>query len=100
MFRRVLFTTKLTGEIDAFTFRYYENLFRELQVAGPFLNTLYFSLGAALLATLLGGTIELDRGAHGHAASRPWLLYGIHFFGTPLILYRSAGSLFSGKQAR
>ena len=34
-----------------------EDLFRELQVIGPFLNTFYFSLGAALLATLLGGTI-------------------------------------------
>ena len=35
-----LFTTKLTGEIDQFTFRYYENLISELRVVGPFLNTL------------------------------------------------------------
>ena len=29
-----LFTTKLTGELDEFTLRYYEELFRELQVFG------------------------------------------------------------------
>ena len=42
-----LFTTKLTGEIDEFTLRYYQDLLRELQVIGPFLNTFYFSLGSA-----------------------------------------------------
>ncbi|HWH78078.1 MAG TPA: hypothetical protein VNT76_11930, partial [Candidatus Binatus sp.] len=46
-----LFTTTLTGEIDKFTLRYYEDLVRELQVVGPFLNTLYFAVGAALLST-------------------------------------------------
>src|SRR5512147_2026066 len=42
-----LFTTKLTGEIDQFTLRYYEDLFRELQLLGPFLNTFYFYIGSA-----------------------------------------------------
>ncbi len=31
-----LFTTKLTGELDEFTFRYYRDLFRELQVWARF----------------------------------------------------------------
>src|ERR687895_603885 len=52
-----LFTTKLTGEIDQFTFQYYQDLIRELQVIGPFLNTMYFSVGSALFATLLGSSI-------------------------------------------
>src|SRR5947208_9340060 len=52
-----LFTTKLTGELDEFTFRYYQELFRELQVFGPFLNTVYFSIGSALLATIIGGVV-------------------------------------------
>ena len=57
-----LFTTKLTGEIDQFTLRYYEDLFRELQIIGPFLNTFYFSIGSAVFATLLGGSIAwIDR---------------------------------------
>ena len=52
-----LFTTKLTGELDYFTFRFYRDLFRELQGLGPFLNTVYFAVGSAILATLLGGLI-------------------------------------------
>jgi iron(III) transport system permease protein len=82
-----LFTTKLTGEIDEFTFRYYQDLIRELQVVGPFLNTLYFSIGSALLATLLGGSIawivtRTDAPLRG-------LGYFTAFasFGTPFILY-------------
>ena len=50
-----LFTTKLTGELDEFTLSYYRDMFRELQVLGPFLNTVYFSVGSALLATLIVG---------------------------------------------
>src|SRR5262245_45819277 len=52
-----LFTTKLTGELDEFTLSYYRDMFRELQVIGPFLNTVYFSVGSALLATILGGLV-------------------------------------------
>src|SRR5512145_1664251 len=36
-----LFTTKLTGELDQFTFNYYSNLLTELRVLGPVLNTIY-----------------------------------------------------------
>lgn len=92
-----LFTTKLTGEIDEFTFRYYRDLFRELQVVGPFLNTLYFSVGSALLATLLGGLIawivtRTDAPFRG-------LGYFTAFasFGTPFILYTIGWLLLLGK---
>ena len=92
-----LFTTKLTGEIDEFTFRYYQNLFRELQVVGPFLNTLYFSVGSALLATLMGGAIawivtRTDTPLRG-------LGYFTAFtsFGTPFILYTIGWLLLLGK---
>jgi iron(III) transport system permease protein len=92
-----LFTTKLTGEIDEFTFRYYRDLVRELQVVGPFLNTLYFSVGSALLATLLGGLIawivtRTDAPLRG-------LGYFTAFasFGTPFILYTIGWLLLLGK---
>ena len=92
-----LFTTKLTGEIDEFTFRYYRDLAREFQVVGPFLNTLYFSAGSALLATLLGGVIawivtRTDAPLRG-------LGYFTAFasFGTPFILYTIGWLLLLGK---
>ena len=92
-----LFTTKLTGEIDQFTLRYYQDLFRELQVLGPFLNTFYFSIGSALLATLLGGSIawivvRTDSPLRG-------LGYFTAFasFGTPFILYTIGWLLLLGK---
>ena len=92
-----LFTTKLTGEIDQFTLRYYEDLLRELQILGPFLNTFYFAIGSALCATVLGGSIA-------------WLvvrtdcpLRGLGYFtafasfGTPFILYTIGWLLLLGK---
>jgi iron(III) transport system permease protein len=92
-----LFTTKLTGEIDEFTLRYYQDLLRELQVIGPFLNTFYFSLGSALLATLLGGSIawivtRTDSPLRG-------LGYFTAFasFGTPFILYTIGWLLLLGR---
>ena len=92
-----LFTTKLTGEIDQFTLRYYEDLFRELQIIGPFLNTFYFSIGSALFATLLGGSIawivvRTDSPLRG-------LGYFTAFasFGTPFILYTIGWLLLLGK---
>jgi len=92
-----LFTTKLTGEIDQFTLRYYEDLLRELQIIGPFLNTFYFSAGSALLATLLGGSIawivvRTDSPLRG-------LGYFTAFasFGTPFILYTIGWLLLLGK---
>jgi len=92
-----LFTTKLTGEIDQFTLQYYSNLFGELRVLGPFLNTIYFSIGSALLATLIGGTIawivvRTDTPLRG-------LGYFTAFasFGTPFILYTIGWLLLLGK---
>jgi iron(III) transport system permease protein len=92
-----LFTTKLTGELDEFTLSYYRGMFRELQVLGPFLNTVYFSVGSALLATLLGGLVawivtRTDSPLRG-------LGYFTAFasFGTPFILYTIGWLLILGK---
>lgn len=92
-----LFTTKLTGEIDEFTFRYYQNLLSELRVVGPLLNTFYFSIGSALLATLVGGSIawivvRTDTPLRG-------LGYFTAFasFGTPFILYTIGWLLLLGR---
>jgi iron(III) transport system permease protein len=92
-----LFTTKLTGEIDQFTLRYYEDLLRELQIIGPFLNTFYFSIGSALCATMLGGSIawlvvRTDTPLRG-------LGYFTAFasFGTPFILYTIGWLLLLGR---
>jgi iron(III) transport system permease protein len=92
-----LFTTTFTGEVDQFTLRYYEELLRELRVLGPFLNTLYFSVGSALLATLFGGVVawvvtRTDTPLRG-------LGYFTAFasFGTPFILYTIGWLLLLGK---
>ncbi|HZA52841.1 MAG TPA: iron ABC transporter permease [Candidatus Udaeobacter sp.] len=92
-----LFTTKLTGELDEFTLSYYQAMFRELQVLEPFLNTVYFSVGSALLATLLGGLVawivtRTDSPLRG-------LGYFTAFasFGTPFILYTIGWLLILGK---
>ncbi|HKY08160.1 MAG TPA: iron ABC transporter permease [Candidatus Binatia bacterium] len=92
-----LFTTKLTGEIDQFTLQYYKNLITELRVIGPFLNTMYFSVGSALLATAIGGAIawivtRTDTPLRG-------LGYFTAFasFGTPFILYTIGWLLLLGK---
>jgi len=92
-----LFTTKLTGEIDQFTFQYYRQLFAELTIIGPFLNSLYFSIGSAVFATLLGGSIawvvtRTDVPLRG-------LGYFTAFasFGTPFILYTIGWLLLLGR---
>ena len=97
VFQTSLFTTKLTGELDEFTLRYYEELFRELQVLGPFLNTVYFSIGSALFATIIGGVVawvvtRTDTPLRG-------LGYFTAFasFGTPFILYTIGWLLLLGK---
>src|SRR5918995_4850823 len=92
-----LFTTTFTGELDQFTLRYYEELLRELRVLGPLLNTFYFSIGSAVLATLIGGTVawvvtRTDTPLRG-------LGYFTAFasFGTPFILYTIGWLLLLGK---
>jgi iron(III) transport system permease protein len=92
-----LFTTKLTGELDEFTLRYYVELFRELQVMGPLVNTLYFAIGSAFIATIIGGVVawivtRTDTPLRG-------LGYFTAFasFGTPFILYTIGWLLLLGK---
>ena len=92
-----LFTTKLTGELDEFTLRFYGDLFRELQVIEPFLNILYFAVGSALLATLIGGAVSWI--ATRTDAPLRGLGYFTAFasFGTPFILYTIGWLLLLGK---
>ncbi|MBM4264417.1 MAG: iron ABC transporter permease [Deltaproteobacteria bacterium] len=92
-----LFTSKLTGEIDQFTFKYYRDLLSGLQIIGPFLNSFYFSVLSAVCATTLGGSIawivvRTDSPLRG-------LGYFTAFasFGTPFILYTIGWLLLLGK---
>ncbi|MGE5219704.1 MAG: ABC transporter permease [Chloroflexota bacterium] len=92
-----LFTTKLTGEIDQFTFRYYRDLFAELQVLGPFLNTVYFSVGSAVLATALGGTIAWIVTRTDAPVRTLGYFTAFASFGTPFILYTIGWLLLLGR---
>jgi iron(III) transport system permease protein len=92
-----LFTTNLTGEIDQFTFRYYEELIRELQVAGPFLNSVYFSIGSALLATVLGGSVAWIVTRTDAPFRSLGYFTAFASFGTPFILYTIGWLLLLGK---
>jgi iron(III) transport system permease protein len=92
-----LFTTKLTGEIDQFTFRYYSDLLSELQVVGPLLNTLYFSVGTALLATVLGGSIAWIVTRTDAPLRALGYFTAFASFGTPFILYTIGWLLLLGK---
>src|SRR5439155_9360768 len=72
-------------------------LFRELQVLGPFLNTVYFSIGSALFVTIIGGVVAW-------VVTRPDTpLRGLGYFtafasfGTPFILYTIGWLLLLGK---
>jgi iron(III) transport system permease protein len=92
-----LFTTKLTGEIDQFTFRYYEDLLSELRVLGPFLNTVYFSIGSALLATAMGGAIAWIVVRTDTPLRALGYFTAFASFGTPFILYTIGWILLLGK---
>ena len=92
-----LYTTKLTGEIDQFTLRYYEDLLRELQIIGPFLNTFYFSMGSALCATVLGGTIAWLVVRTDSPLRSLGYFTAFASFGTPFILYTIGWLLLLGK---
>lgn len=92
-----LFTSKITGEIDQFTFKYYKDLLSGLQIIGPFLNSFYFAVLSAVCATALGGSIawivvRTDSPLRG-------LGYFTAFasFGTPFILYTIGWLLLLGK---
>ncbi len=92
-----LFTTKLTGEIDQFTFRYYRDLLTELRVLGPFLNTVYFSIGSALLATALGGAIAWIVTRTNAPLRGLGYFTAFASFGTPFILYTIGWLLLLGR---
>ncbi len=92
-----LYTTKLTGEIDQFTLRYYEDLLRELQIIGPFLNTFYFSMGSALCATALGGSIAWLVVRTDSPLRSLGYFTAFASFGTPFILYTIGWLLLLGK---
>src|SRR5258706_1886739 len=92
-----LFTTTLTGEIDQFTLRYYEDLVRELQIIGPFLNTFYFAVGAALLSTILGGSIAWIVVRTDSPLRSLGYFTAFASFGTPFILYTIGWLLLLGK---
>lgn len=91
-----LFTTKMTGELDQFTLKYYGELL-QTRLFGPLLNTIWFSIGSALSSTLIGGVIawvvtRTDSPLRG-------LGYFTAFasFGTPFILYTIGWLLLLGK---
>src|SRR5689334_12893571 len=92
-----LFTTKLTGEIDQFTLEYYRNLIGELRVLGPFLNTLYFSIGSALLATFFGGAVAWIVTRTDAPLRALGYFTAFASFGTPFILYTIGWLLLLGK---
>ena len=92
-----LFTTTLTGEIDQFTLKYYQDLLRELQVIGPFLNTFYFSIGSAVCATLLGGSIAWIVVRTDSPLRALGYFTAFASFGTPFILYTIGWLLLLGK---
>src|SRR5437870_398117 len=92
-----LTTTTLSGGVGGFTLRHYRDVLSGFRLSAPLVNTLYFAIGSAFLATLIGGVIA-------------WLvtrtdtpLRGLgHFtafasFGTPFILYTIGWLLLLGK---
>jgi iron(III) transport system permease protein len=92
-----LFTTKLTGEIDQFTFQYYRDVFAELSILEPFLNSLYFSVGSAIFATLLGGCIAWIVTRTDAPLRALGYFTAFASFGTPFILYTIGWLLLLGK---
>jgi iron(III) transport system permease protein len=92
-----LFTTTLTGELDQFTLRYYQELFHELQVLGPFLNTLYFAMGTALFATIIGGSVAWIATRTDTPLRALGYFTAFASFGTPFILYTIGWLLLLGK---
>lgn len=92
-----LSTTTLTGALGEFTLRHYRDVLSGFRFAAPLMNTLYFALGSAFLATFLGGAIawlvtRTDTPLRG-------LGYFTAFasFGTPFILYTIGWLLLLGK---
>ena len=92
-----LFTTKLTGEIDQFTLRYYADLLKEFGVVAPLLNTLYFSVGTAFVATVIGGSVAWIVTRTDAPLRTLGYFTAFASFGTPFILYTIGWILLLGK---
>lgn len=92
-----LFTTKITGEIDQFTFQYYRDVFAELTILGPFLNSLFFAVGSAVFATMLGGCIAWIVTRTDAPFRALGYFTAFASFGTPFILYTIGWLLLLGK---
>lgn len=92
-----LFTTKITGEIDQFTFQYYRDVFAELTILGPFLNSLFFAVGSAVFATMLGGCIAWVVTRTDAPFRALGYFTAFASFGTPFILYTIGWLLLLGK---
>ncbi len=92
-----LFTTTLTGALDEFTFKYYGEMLYRFQLAGPLLNTFYFALGSAVLATLFGGLIAWIVTRTDTPLQALGYFTAFASFGTPFILYTIGWLLLLGK---
>ena len=79
--------TKITGEIDQFTLRYYRDVFAELTILGPFLNSFFFAVGSAVFATALGGCIAWIVTRTDAPLRALGYFTAFASFGTPFILY-------------
>lgn len=90
-----IFTTKLTGELGELTLRYYGQILDEL--SSPLVNTVFFSIGSALLATAIGGSIAWIVTRTNTPLSGLGYFVAFASFGTPFILYTIAWLLVLGK---
>lgn len=92
-----LFTTKMSGELDQFTLKYYRDLLLQKQLIGPLLNTVWFSIGSALLATLIGGVVAWVVTRTDAPLRALGYFTAFASFGTPFILYTIGWLLLLGK---
>lgn len=90
-----LFTTKLTGELGELTLRYYRQILEEL--SGPLVNTIFFSIGSALVATAIGGSVAWIVTRTNTPFASLGYFGAFASFGTPFILYTVAWLLILGK---
>jgi iron(III) transport system permease protein len=92
-----LFTTHISGELDEFTLKYYRELLLQSRLAGPLLNTVYFAIGSAVLATLVGGLAAWVVTRTDAPFRSLGYFSAFASFGTPFILYTIGWLLVLGK---
>jgi iron(III) transport system permease protein len=90
-----LFTTTLTGELQDLTLQYYRQILDHL--SSPLINTLYFAVGSALLATAIGGSIAWIVTRTNTPLCGLGYFAAFASFGTPFVLYTIAWLLLLGK---